>query len=242
LAKKGVPLGGSKIFFFETAFKKMSKAVIVVCLALLFLVLLTPPRNLPAYVQTSNLLMVVVHNPTTALLNDLHVPGVSVVCKLNPDLTRERFELGQVIRHSTHGYEPYTLILDGQCRLVHNWLAALMTCLAVAHAKQFSAITQMPAAKGPTFPVMSKSGYHARVFLFPGRPYQSEVVCKRFLFGTSPVIKPFLKAKNATLLAAEHHTRVCNAVQWVVSGKEEAEIFGVAHDLDAMEKLDKFGH
>lgn len=220
----------------------MSRVVAVVCLALLFLVLLTPPRSLPAHVQASNLLMVVVNNPTIALLDDLHLPGVSVVSKLNSELTRERFELGQVIRQTTQGYEPYTLMIDGQCRLVDNWLTALMSCLAVAHTNKFSAVTQMPASTGPTFPTMSKSGYHARTFLFPGRPYPSEVVCKRFLFGTTAVIKPFLKAKNPTLLAAEHQTRVCNAVQWVVSGKEEVEIFGVAHEMEAMEKLDKFGH
>jgi hypothetical protein len=219
----------------------MSTVLVVVVFALIFLVLLTPPRDVPARVHTSNLIMVVVKKPTVALLNDLHVPGVSVVSSLPRDFARERFELGQVIRQTTDGYEPYTMVIDGQCRLVSNWLTTVLSCLAVAHRAKFSAITQMPAPNGPTFPTMSKSGYHARVFLFPGRPYPSEVVSKRFLFGTTAVVKPFLKAKNYTLLAAEHQTRVCNAVEWVVSGKEDVENFGVAHELEAIEKLDKFG-
>jgi hypothetical protein len=186
--------------------------------------------------------MVVVRKPSRSLLNDLHLPGVSVVSHLSSELSRERFEMGQVIRRSKQGYEPYTLVIDGQCRLVDNWLTVVMSCLAVAHNNQFSAITQMPASKGPTFPHMQKSGYRAKVFVFPGRVYQSEVVSKRFLFGTSAVIKPMLKAKNLTLFANEHHVKVCNAVEWVVSGLETVEDFGMARDMDAMEKIDKFGN
>lgn len=219
----------------------MSKWVGLVLIVVVFLVLCMPSREPPARVQSSNLVMVVVDKPSQALLDDLHVPGVSVVCKIDPELSRERFELGQVARRTTRGYEPYILVIDGQCRLVENWMATLMSCLAVAHTNQFSAVTQMPSSKGPTFPVMEKSGYRAKVFVFPGRPYQSEVVSKRFLFGTAAVIRPFLKKGNYTKFAAEHHTRVCNAVEWVVSGKDEVESFGVARDLDVMEKIDKFG-
>lgn len=219
----------------------MSKWVCLVLLLVVCLVLCMPSKDPPARVQSSNLVMVLVDKPSPSLLDDLHVPGVSVVCKLNRELSRERFELGQVVRSSTRGYEPYILVIDGQCRLVENWMALLMSCLAVAHTNQFSAVTQMPSSKGPTFPVMEKSGYRARVFVFPGRPYQSEVVSKRFLFGTAAVIRPFLKHGNWTKFAADTHTRVCNAVDWVVSGKDAVENFGVARDLDANEKIDKFG-
>ena len=219
----------------------MSKWVGLVLLLVVCLVLCMPSKDPPARVQSSNLVMVVVDKPSPSLLDDLHVPGVSVVCKLDPELSRERFELGQVVRQSTRGYEPYILVIDGQCRLVDNWMAVLMSCLAVAHTNQFSAVTQMPSSKGPTFPVMEKSGYRAKVFVFPGRPYQSEVVSKRFLFGTEAVIRPFLKHKNFTKFAADTHMKVCNAVEWVVSGKDAVESFGVARDLDAMEKIDKFG-
>ena len=218
----------------------MSKWVGLLIVFIVVLVICMPYQEVPPQVQSSNLVMVIVHKPTVALLNDLHVPGVSVVSVLDHDLSRDRFELGQVIRRSKRGYEPYTMLIDGQCRLVNNWLSVVMSCLAVAHTNQFSAITQMPAARGPTFPVMKKSGYTAKVFVFPGRPYQSEVVSKRFLFGTTSVMKPFIKTKNATMYANEHHIRVCNAVQWVVSGPETVEDFGVARDMDQMEKMDKF--
>jgi hypothetical protein len=219
----------------------MSKWIGLLILGICLLVLCMPGVDVPPQVQSSNLVMVVVRKPSIALLNDLHLPGVSVVSQLDPETLRDRFEMGQVIRRTTRGYEPYTLLIDGQCRLVDNWLARVMSCLAVAHTNQFSAITQMPAAKGPTFPVMEKSGYHAKVFVFPGRVYQSEVVTKRFLFGTSPIIKPLITAKNATLFANEHHVTVCNAVEWVVSGIESVETFGMARELDEMEKIDKFG-
>jgi len=220
----------------------MSKYLLIFLACVVLLVLCTPHQHPPAQVQTSNIVMVVVKSPSIALLDDLRVPGVSVVSSLKRELVRERFELGQLIRSTTKGYEPYTLMMDGNCRLVKDWLRILLSCLAVAHTHGFSAVTQMPSYKGPTFPVMEQSGYRARVFVFAGRPYQSEVVCRRFLFGTSPIIKPFLKRKNLTLLASEHHTRVCNAVQWVVSGPDEVESFGIAREVEGLEKTDKFGN
>jgi hypothetical protein len=220
----------------------MSKWLGVVILCVFLLVVVMPHTDVPPHVQSSNLVMVVVKNPTRSLLSDLHVPGVSVVSRLDADLLRERFEMGQVVRRSARqSYEPYTLVIDGQCRLVENWLAVVMSCLALAHTNQFSAITQMPASKGPTFPLMEKSGYRAKTFVFPGRVYQSEVVTKRFLFGTSAVVKPLIKAKNPTLYANEHHVKVCNAVEWVVSGLETVEDFGIRRDMDVNEKMDKFG-
>jgi hypothetical protein len=186
--------------------------------------------------------MVVVKTPTAALLDDLRVQGVSVVSALDRELVRERFELGQLVRRTAQGYEPYTLLIDGRCRLVENWLPKLLSCLAVAHTHGFSAVTQMPSARGPTFPVMEQSGYRARVFVFPGRPYQSEVVSRRFLFGTTAILRPFLKRRNLTLFASQQQLRVCNAVQWVVSGPDDVEPFGVARETSELEKMDKFGN
>lgn len=221
----------------------MSKWLGMLILCVLCLVVVMPHTDVPPHVQSSSLVTIVVKKPTRFLLNDLHWPGVSVVSRLDSELLRERFEMGQVVRRSAReSHEPYMLVIDGQCRLVDNWLSVVMSCLAVAHTNQFSAITQMPAAKGPTFPLMEKSGYRAKTFVFPGRVYQSEVVTKRFLFGTSAVIKPLLKAKNPTMFANEHHVKVCNAVEWVVSGLETVEDFGIRRDMDAMEKIDKFGN
>ena len=236
----------------------MSKFLWIFLACVILVVLCTPHKHPPAQVQTSNIVMVVVKTPSVALLDDLRVPGVSVVSNLKPELVRERFELGQLIRTSTKGYEPYTLMIDGNCRLVKDWLRILLSCLAVAHTNGFSAITQMPSARGPTFPCMEQSGYRARVFVFPGRAYQSEVVSTRFLFGTSTIMAPFLKqqslkksfkkssskssSKNLTLFASEHQTRVCNAVQWVVSGPDEVEPFGIAREVEGLEKTDKFGN
>jgi hypothetical protein len=228
----------------------MSKFLWMFLACVILVVLCTPHQHPPAQVQTSNIVMVVVKTPSVALLDDLRVPGVSVVSRLKPELVRERFELGQLIRTTSNGYEPYTLMLDGNCRLVKDWLHILLSCLAVAHTHGFSALTQMPSTRGPTFPHMEQSGYRARVFVFPGRPYQSEVVSQRFLFGTSAIMKPFLKHKSSreglrqdlTLFASENHTRVCNAVQWVVSGPDEAERFGIARDVQGLEKTDKFGN
>jgi hypothetical protein len=234
--------------------KKMSKFLWIFLACVTLVVLCTPHKHPPAQVQTSNIVMVVVKTPSVALLDDLRVPGVSVVSRLKPELVRERFELGQLIRTSTTGYEPYTLMIDGNCRLVKDWLRILLSCLAVAHTHGFSAVTQMPSSRGPTFPHMEQSGYRARVFVFPGRPYQSEVVSKRFLFGTSAIMKPFLKHKSSregsreglrkdlTLFASENYTRICNAVQWVVTGPDETERFGIARDVKGLEKTDKFGN
>jgi hypothetical protein len=220
----------------------MSKVVWLFVACLVLLVVCTPQQHTPAQVQGSNVVMVVVKKPTRALLDDLRVQGVSIVSALDDELVRERFELGQLVRRTAQGYEPYTLLIDGRCRLVENWLPKLLSCLAVAHTHGFSAVTQMPSARGPTFPVMEQSGYRARVFVFPGRPYQSEVVSKRFLFGTSAVIRPFLKRKNLTLYASEKQLRVCNAVEWVVSGPDAVERFGVAREISDIEVTDKYGN
>lgn len=220
----------------------MSKFLWIFLACMLLLVMWTPPAAVPAQVQTSNVVMVVVKDPSLALLNDLRVTGVSIVSSVSRELARERFELGQVVRRTTRGYEPYTLLIDGRCRMVRDWFPKLMACLASAHTNGFSAVTQMPAPKGPTFPFMEQSGYRARVFVFAGRPYQSEVVSRRFLFGTSPIIKPFLKRKNLTLFASDHHMRVCNAIEWVVSGPDEVEPFGVAREVLGIERTDKYGN
>jgi hypothetical protein len=74
--------------------KNMSKILWIFLACMVLLVLCTPPADLPAQVQTSNVVMVVVRSPSLALLNDLRVVGVSIVSAVSRELARERFELG----------------------------------------------------------------------------------------------------------------------------------------------------